>query len=200
MISTLTKRIKALYLPLLVQRDEGFTCWYCRVPLFLFKYIFEHLNDTRQDNRIENLVLACDTCNNKKPHDEKMKQKAMQKLVENEECNFLRERKFLIDELTKEASAEIEINVSNAEITREYISERIDSEGYIPFTKALNCSVYLCKEKTGHGSQQSVRNYIKTLTCEIAPFMIVTNANKRKIIVRRKIENDTSISFLRGCN
>lgn len=202
MIDTLTKRLKILFLPLLIQRDGGFICWYCKKPLFLFKYIYEHLNDNRKDNRIENLVLACDSCNNKKSLSTELKHEAMQKLTQNEQSNFLKERKFLIDELTKEASVEIEINVSNAEITKEFITQKVDSEGHISFLDALNCSVYLCKEKTGHGSQQSVRNYIKTLTCEIAPFMIVTNANKGKIIVRRKIENDTTlpISLLRGCN
>lgn len=187
MISTLTKRLKTIFLPIIIQRDGGFTCWYCKTPLFLFKHIFEHLNNNRDDNRIENLVLACQSCNNEKPTNENMKQNALTKLAWNEQSNFLRERKFLIDELSKEASPEIEINVSNAEITREYITEKVDSEGYIPFSEALNCSVYLCKEKTGHGSQQSVRNYIKALTCEIGPFQESIDENKRKIIVRRRI-------------
>lgn len=185
MITTLTKRLKTIFLPLIIRRDGGFNCWYCKKPLFLFKYIFEHLNNNRRDNRLENLVLACDSCNNKKTHDLVMKQKALQKLTQNEESNFLRERKFLIDELTKEVSAEIEINVANDGITKHFITERVYRDNYILFSEALHCSVYLCKEKTGHGSHQSVRNYIKTLTCEIAPFKIIRDENKKKIIVKR---------------
>ena len=185
MISTLTKRLKTLFFPLLIQRDKGFCCWYCKIPLFLFKYVFEHLNDDREDNRIENLVIACTSCNNKKSNHHEMKQKAMEKLTQNENSNFLRERKFLIDEITKDASIEIEINVLNYEITEDYISEKTNSDGFVLFSDALNCSVYLCKKKTGHGSQQSIRNYLKTLTCDVAPFKMIIDENKRKIIVRR---------------
>ena len=196
MIPTLTKRLKIIFFPLLIQRDDGFCCWYCKTPLFLFKYIFEHLNDNRSDNRIENLVLACNSCNNKKPTNYMMQQLALEKITQNENSDFLKERKFLLDEITKEASVEIEINVSNFEITKEYISGKIDSYGFVLFSNALNCSVYLCKEKTGHGSQQSVRNYLKTLTCDVAPFQEMINENKRKVIVRKII--DAHLPLLRG--
>lgn len=182
---TLTQRLKTLYFPKLLRRDNGFNCWYCKVPLFLFKYIFEHLNNNREDNRIENLVIACSTCNNKKTNDPIMQEKAMQKLTQNEQSNVLRERKNLVDEFTKEGSIEIEINVTNSEITEQFITERVTVDGYVLFSDALYCSVFLCKQKTGHGSPQSVRNYIKTLTCEIAPFKIMLDNRKRKIIVRR---------------
>ncbi len=185
MITTLTKRIQTILLPFIVQRDGGFICWYCKLPLFFFKYIFEHLNDNREENRIENLVLACESCNNKKPYDPDMKQRAMQKISQNETCSYLRERKFLIDELTKEASAEIEINVSNTEITKQYITEKVECDGFILLSEALYCAVYLCREKTGHGSPQSVREYIKILTCEVALFKIVRDQSNRKIIVKR---------------
>jgi len=185
MITTLTKRIQTVLLPFIIQRDLGFNCWYCKLPLFFFRYVFEHLSDNREDNRIENLVLACYQCNKKKVHDPEMKQRALKKLSENETSDYLRERKFLIDELTQEASPEIEINVANTEITKKFITERLELDGFILFSEALYCSVYLCREKTGHGSPQSAREYIKILTCEVAPFKIVRDENNRKIIVKR---------------
>jgi len=191
MIKHLTKRLKMLYLPLLILRDGGFFCWYCIKPLVINQHVFDHLNNNREDNRLQNIVLACDSCNNKKPHDLDMQDIAMMKLKINEESNFLRERKFLIDELTKEASPEIEINVSNTEITKQFITEKVKCNGFILKSEALYCSVYLCREKTGHGSPQSAREYIKILTCEVAPFKIVQDENKRKIIVRRTIDLPT---------
>ena len=185
MIDTLTQRLKIIILPLLVFRDGGFICWYCKLPLFIFKYIYEHLNDNREDNRIENLILACDSCNNKKTHDPEMRKRAMEKMSQNEASNYLRERKFLMDELTKEPSVEIEINVACTDITKQFITEKVVRDGFVLESEALYCSVYLCREKTGHGSTQSCRQYIKVLTCEVAPFKIVRDENKRKIIVRR---------------
>ena len=182
---TLTQPQKIEYLPKIVRRDFGFNCWYCKTPLFLFKYVYEHLDNNRQHNEIENICLACVTCNNKKPHDISMQQIAMQKLAQNEQNNVLGGRKKLIDEFTTGCSVEIEINVTNSEITEQFITERITADGFILFLEALYCSVFLCKQKSGHGSPNSVRSYLKTLTCEIAPFEIVLDKNKRKIIVRR---------------
>ena len=195
MLKNLTEPLKRLDLPLLLKRDWGFICWYCKKPLFLFKFVYEHLNDNRNDNRIENIVLACTSCNNKKTHNPEMKQRALDKLSQNEQGNYVRERKILIDELSKEASAEIEINTSNSKITEDFIAEKIERNGFILFSEALYCSVYLCREKIGHGSPQSIRNYIKTLTCEVAPFKISRDDNNRKIIVKR---NDNFDDNLRG--
>ena len=90
----LTQYLKTKYFPLLIKRDGGFICGYCKEGLETNKHVFEHLNDNREDNRIENIVLACNSCNNKKPHDNTMQEIAIQKLRENEEGNFMRERKF----------------------------------------------------------------------------------------------------------
>ena len=176
-----------LYLPLLIKRDGGFFCWYCHKALVINKHVYDHLDNNREHNEIENIVLACQSCNNTKPEDPLLNEIAMMKLEQNKRNNFLvgREKKFLKDDITKEASPEIEINVSNSEITEQFLEERIERDGYVAFSEALHCSVYLCKEKTGHGSQQSIRNYLKTLTCEVAPFMIIHDENNRKIIVRR---------------
>ena len=69
-------------LPILIQRDGGFICWYCKKEL-KDQYIYEHLNNNRQDNRIENLVLACQSCNIKKISDFDMQIQAKDKLKEN---------------------------------------------------------------------------------------------------------------------
>jgi len=183
----LTQYHKTKYFPLLIKRDGGFICWYCKGGLQTNKHVFEHLNDNREDNRIENIVLACNSCNNKKPHDCAMKNIAIQKLRENEEGNFMRERKFESDHSTQEASKEIEINMSNYEITRQFITKILETDRSFSYNDALDACVYTCKEITGHGSQQSVRNYIGTLTSIVSPFEIIRDKNKKKIIVRRSI-------------
>ena len=74
-------------------RDGKFACWYCEKEfLSLSDYLYDHLNNSRQDNRIDNLVLACSTCNNKKPHTIEMNVIAIDKLHENEVSNYMREK------------------------------------------------------------------------------------------------------------
>lgn len=168
----------------LLQRDGGFVCFYCGMSLDISAFVYDHLNNDRSDNRPQNLVFACTSCNNKKPYDLDMQCKAIEKLKLNEETNFVVERESE-DTAYQEVSVEIDINVSNSQITEQYITESIATNGYIEFSDALNSSVFLCKSKTGHGSQQSVRNYISYLTSIMGPYQIVLDESKKKVIVRR---------------
>ena len=189
MTKHLTPAMKSKYLPVLIARD-GFLCLYCRQYLASLKYIFEHLDDNRDYNEIENIVLSCRACNNKKPSDQEMKKMALEKLHQNKKGNFMRERKNELDS-ANEASPEIEINVRNSDIVRSYIEKEVDTKGSIEYSEALHSVTYLCKQKTGHGSQQSVRNYIAALTSVLGPLMITRDDSNKKIIVMRQQSHQT---------
>jgi hypothetical protein len=92
-----------------------------------------------------------------------------------------KEREKIID-----APTEVQINVDNYELVEQYLTERVSTDGFIPYISALNASVYYCKSITNHGSQQSVRNYIASLTSDLGPFMIVKDDSKTKLIVKRQ--------------
>jgi len=177
--------MKMELLPFLIERDGGCCCFYCQRKLGITEVIFEHLNCNRTDNRPENIVISCQSCNVKKITSPDLQIIAKDKLKQNENGNFLSERNFIEDTGSQNVSTEININVSNYDITRKYITEVIQTDGSILKSDALNSCVYLCKEKTGHGSQQSVRNYIDTLTSSVGPFMIICDENNKKLIVKR---------------
>jgi len=183
-VKHLTMKLKQEYFPLILERDGGFKCFYCKMPLKLSKFVYDHLNDNRSDNRVENVVFACYSCNNKKPVDGNMYDNAQEKLRQNEDLGFMREKIFLSD-TNSVPSTEIEINTSNYDITEQYLGEIIQTDGKILYSDALNSCVYLCKKKIGHGSQQSVRNYIATLSSAVGPFMLIKDENGKKIIVKR---------------
>ena len=172
-------------LPTLIERDEGFCCWYCKIALTLKTMVFEHLNGNRSDHRIENKVLSCQSCNIKKIYDSDMQILAKEKLVENEKKIFVRERKFEENTESPKPDSEIDINLSNFDTVEQFLSERITTDGEVLFKNALNSCTYICKERTRHGSQQAIRNYIDTLTCEVAPYMIIKDDNGKKTIVKR---------------
>lgn len=184
-VKHLTIRIKGIYFPDIIKRDSGFRCFYCKKPLQLNNFVYEHLNNDRSDNRLENIVLACVSCNNKKPYGMEMEILAKEKLEENMISNFMREKIFKNEDLATEKPTEVEINETNYEITREFLSLRIEVDDYILFSDTLDAIVYICKEKTGHRSQQSARNYIKALTSIVGPFKIIRDENGKKIIVKR---------------
>jgi hypothetical protein len=175
------------FFPLLIDRDGGFFCFYCKVTLSLPKFVFEHLNDDRRDNRIENIVFSCVSCNNKKQNDFDMQFKAKEKLKANEDNNFMRE-KSLPHYHNDKPSAEIDINMTNYDITEKFLTITIAKENTILYSDALDSCVYLCKKETQHGSQQSVRNYLNALTSRVGPFVISRNKDNKKIIVKR-LEN-----------
>jgi len=178
----LTQKQKADWLDIIVMRDGKYACWYCNVDfLSLSDFVYEHLNCQRTDNRVDNLVLACVTCNNKKPHDIDMQIQASDKLHQNEKLMYMRENTH--NKMDRKQSNEITINVSNFEIAKLFLIRN----NPISFVEALDSISYLCREKTGHGSQQSVRNYINTLTSVVAPFEIIMEHGKK--IIRRKLES-----------
>jgi len=181
---------KRRFLELIIQRDGGMRCLYCKKLLTIRTAVFEHLNGKNNDNRLDNLALACQSCNIKKINDSHLDELAWFKLEMNEKGIFVGEKFF--GKLKpnghiepNEASTEIDINVTNFDITEKFISEVVDTNGFILYSDALNSSVCLCKKKTSHGSQQSVRNYLATLTSSVGPFEITRNENKKKIIVNR---------------
>lgn len=181
MIKHLSYKRKLDLLPFLIERDGGFLCWYCKITLKDY-YIYEHLNNNREDNRSENLVFACQSCNIKKINDIDMRLRAAEKLKENEDENFVREIKI---EEKQNPTTEIDINMSNYNITKQHLTEVIGTDDSVPFSNALNSCTFLCKEKTGHGSQQAIRNYIGGLTSDVGPFMIIRDSKNKKIIVKR---------------
>jgi len=184
----LTKAMKIKFLPFLIKRDKGFFCFYCKKPLEFNRYVNEHANDDRSDNRPANTLLACSSCNNKKPHSEEMQKIAQEKLKENEiYSNFMSDKKIKNENLAQETTTEIEINESNTDITEQYLWDNTDEHGRrIPFKDTLNSLVYICKKRTGHGSQPAVRNYIAYLTSLEAPFEIVRDENGKKWIRRKQ--------------
>ncbi len=185
MTKRLTESQKRKYIDILYDRDGGFKCFYCDCKLSYMTSVFEHLNNDPSDNRIDNLVLSCQSCNIKKINDRDMIDKAETKLDQNEHGLFVGERKYedsTNQTKTTQVSKEIDINKKNFEITEKYITSEIESHKFILYKDALSSSAMLCKKETGHGSLQSVRNYILMLTSKVGEFEITKNDKKKKVI------------------
>lgn len=185
MIRQLSATKKVEYLPILYSRQGG-KCLYCQERFDDFKdAVFDHLNNDRGDNRLENLCLVHQRCNIKKATNIDYQIIANEQLKKNEDA-VLSERKKIEDATGLDAGTEININVNNYNIAEQFLRERIQADGSIEFSEALDSIVYLCKNRTGHGSHQAARNYLKTLVSPLAPFMISKDEKTRKkMIVRR---------------
>jgi hypothetical protein len=179
----LTSKMKQDWFEYIIKRDRGFRCFYCKKTLSLTNFVHEHLNDNRKDNRIENIVHACSTCNNKKKHDFDMQLAAKDKLIENEIGNSMRERISLKPRELKE----LDISKQNYEIAEDYITKYVDLNGPILVKEAKNSISYLCRKTNGTGSPQAVSNYINTMTSSEAPFEIIKNEEEQKIIQRKNL-------------
>lgn len=182
---TLTVYMKGKYLGRIISRDGYFGCFYCGESLYGKSHVFEHLNDNRSDNRLVNLVLACISCNNKKPTNETMQKRAMKKLAENQN-NSLREKKIQ----RKETTLEMDVNVTGNKMAREYLEQEIITNDSILFSDALYSIVFLIQERTGHGSTAAVREYLHALTSKVGPYTIIGKGAEREII-KKPEENAT---------
>jgi len=177
--SYLTQTKKKNYLSLLIKRQNGFRCYQCNKILDGGNYIFEHLNDNRFDNRVENIALACQSCNVKKITHGDFTIIARNLLKKNEESALLEE-----DSGLESKSSEIEINRTLRPFCKQYLFERVNVDGNIVLTDAILELTYLGQERFGCGAESTIRKYIAELTCKVAPFMIIKEG-KERLIVRR---------------
>ena len=175
---------------IILARGDSYCCFYCQYEFKNIKECWlEHLDDDRTHNNPDNIVFTCRRCNIKKQHNESMRLQAREKLRVNQMMNYVRDWKEL-QKLQKESSEAVAINESNCNTTIEWLERRlvIDSETSMTvlLKEAVDTITCECKYNTGHGSQQSIRNYIDYLTSSSpkAPFEIFKQDNKRYI--RRK--------------
>ncbi len=181
MSRTLTTAKKLKLLPLLIERDE-FQCFYCKEKFKGNDYIYEHLNNNRADNRPENIVLSHQKCNIEKIENWDYRLFAIEKLKENEQRLFLGENR----EGNAGVPTEISISHQCYGITKERLIEVISTYGKYEFKEALYDCIFLCREKTGNGSEQAIRRHILTLTSSIANFEVIRKEKKKWIVKRRK--------------
>jgi hypothetical protein len=185
MTKSLTPAQRKKFFPELCERDNGLNCWYCKCKLDLNRVVFDHLNENQQDNRIDNLVLACQSCNVSRFTDGELHERGLEKLEENEKTMFVREK---IDSPEPIISKEIDINQKNTRITETFVSSLIDETGSVLYSEVLDACVFLCQKHSGHGSHQSVRNYLASLTSIVGPFKETRNEQNKRTIVKRKEE------------
>ena len=175
----LTKSQKEKFLPILIKRQDGLNCYQCVSQLDGDNYIFEHLNDNRFDNRIENIGLACQSCNVKKIKNYDMKMKATDLLKSNEERGITPE-----DTIPESKSNEIEINRAVRPFCKQYLNEVVNTDGKIPYNDALPELTYLSQEKFGCGAEGTIRKYLSELTCKVSSLMIIKEGKERFIVKR----------------
>ena len=182
----LTESKKKAWLPRLINDQGGFICYQCGDTLKPGHYCFEHLDDRRDRTRYEAIGLSCLSCNNKKPNDFDMQDKAMTLLRKKEEAGF----KYLEDETAHENnSSEIEINKALYNFTKQYISQQIALEGKYSLDDAIAELPYLCHERFGHGSEATIRRYLKQLTCKASEWQVIKDDKNKKWICKRGVLN-----------
>jgi len=183
-MDSLTPAKKTNYLPIIIARDGGFRCFYCKQQLSGKRYSFDHLDNNRTHNNVDNIVICHQKCNIKKIHFVDYQIMAQEKLKQNEEEFSVRVKK--PNTTNHDYTSEIGINIGTYDLVESYLEDEITTGGFIPFTDALYSIVYLCKQKFGHGSEPAVRRHLNTLTSSVAPYEIIRNNSNEKIIVRRK--------------
>jgi len=183
-MDSLTVAKKEKYLPQIMARDGGFVCFYCKQKLSMKNMSFDHLDNNRTHNNIENIVICHQSCNIKKINYAEYQSMAKDKLKLNEE-EFSVRVKNTHKNTHHDYTSEIGINIGTYDLVESYLKNEITTDGHVSFNDALYSIVYLCKQKIGHGSEPAVRRHLNTLTSSVAPYKITRNHSNEKIIVRR---------------
>jgi len=160
---------------------DGTTCVYCEKELDLDTCVIAHLDNNPKNNADWNHALAHQQCNIDAINNFDYKIKAQERIRLNHSKIYAPR----IEDKNEKVSTEVDINVSNRDITKQNLLEWTIDGQTIEFKKALDAITYLCQELTKHGSQKCVREYINALCSFAGPLMIVKNENKQKAIQRR---------------
>jgi len=169
-------RVKDLHI-----KEDGTDCVYCEKELDLDNCVIAHLDNNPKHNNDWNHALAHQQCNIDAIENIDYHLKAQDRIRLNHSKIYAPR----IEIKNENVSNEVEINVSNREIAKQYLTERTIDDKTTDYKDALDSITYLCQKMTGHGSQKCVRDYISSFCSSIAPFMIVKDENKNKVIQRR---------------
>ena len=158
-INNLSQRLKISYLYELLKRDGGFFCFYCKDDLSKTEYVYEHLDDNRGHNEIENIVLACISCNNKKPSSLEMKKLALEKKEQNKQSNLSSEcigecarkptvtTRLRIETPAPSFKPELDRSDINFNFAEQFLSERLSVDEEIEFKTAVDSHNYDFKKR-----------------------------------------------------
>ncbi len=168
-------------LPELLNLPQGFTCFYCHEPLEGTTWIYEHLDNDRQHNDIDNIRLAHQSCNIKKINCPEYL------IMAKDELEKASEKSLCVGESDTDQhySSEIAISIKSRNYTKQFLTERINTDGSILYDDALWAIVNDLNEKYNCGSETAVRRYLKALTSITGKFTIIRNdSGKREILSR----------------
>lgn len=163
-------------MPILLQRD-GPNCFYCNIPFNpldpQMRRTYDHLNNDKHLNDIQNLVLAHEFCNNKKKFNQEYQIMAKEKF----RLNSLLVFEGLSESVRNKpgpmpAGQEIDINVAIKKETWAYLQEHLirQEKPAINFNDTAESIAFMFWEHTGHGSSQTVGRALKEFTSTAAPF------------------------------
>jgi len=169
-------RIKDLHI-----KEDGTKCVYCEKELDLETCVIAHLDNNPKHNDDWNHALAHQQCNIDAIENIDYHLKAKERIRLNHSKIYAPR----IEIKNENVSTEVEINKSNREITQQFLTERTIDSKTVDYKDALDSITYLCQKMTGHGSQKCIRDYLSSFCSSIAPFMIVKDENKQKVIQRR---------------
>ena len=162
-------------------KEDGTLCVYCEKELDLDTCVIAHLDNNVKNNNDWNHALSHRSCNIDviENFDYKLKAQARIKL------NHSKIYAPRIEEKNEHVSTEVDINVTNRQLTKQKLFEWTIDGQKIEKNEAMNSITYLCTELTDHGSQKCVRDYISAFCSSVGPFMIVKDENGKKMIQRR---------------
>jgi len=164
-------------------REDDLDCCHCKVRVDPTNFVIAHLDGNDKNNAEWNHHPSHQSCNiaviNEKNYDYKLN---AQEIIKRNHAKIYAPR---IEIKNEHVSTEIGISVANREIAYQYLTERTLDDKSVDYKDSINSVTYLCQKMTGHGSQQCTREYFDSLCSSVAPFMIIKDENKNKVIQTR---------------
>lgn len=178
---------------LIIQRDGGTRCLYCKGQTTPQTAILEHLNGDAELSILDNYAFSCQSCNKIKAdgYDKRILNMAERKFDYNVNSAFVGENwpNSYEDEIEEEELLdERHINRLTWKIVREHLNNEIADKGSVLFNDTLDSLVFVCQERIKHGSDSTIRRHLNALTSSRGPYE-KSRDESNQIVIVSKIRN-----------
>ena len=165
---------KERHVQLIIQRDGGTRCFYCKIRLSPRTAVLEHLNGDDSLTILDNLVLSCQSCNKKKAdgYDKRILKMAEMKFEYNVRSAFVGEKwpDPHEEDFENRPDNEIAINEQTWRATESFLEENTSDNREISYREALDSCVMICQQRFHHGSNNTIRRHLDALTSGVGRF------------------------------
>ena len=144
--------------------------------------VFDHLDNNSKNHVYDNLALVHQKCNQKKRTFGDYQIAAVHKRVAN--AAYVPPVEALADGLDRRENENVRIGHSLSKAAEDWLEVNCPAGAMLDFGEAAETLAYLCQQRFGYGTPETMKRHLRVHTCGAAPWAL-SDVEGRQVITRR---------------